>query len=930
MNVLITADIHLGEWERYNHPTNPRIEQFQKLSKRYIEIAVENKCEELWIAGDFLRVPTNRSVILHDLKEFLRPLSNHFKKIRYILGQHDINSKEDEIDIKDTIITIFDFDNFEYCNRKVFEFGNTEVAFMDWSPSQSLEWLDHKVDILIAHYTKMVIAKYSQKIDETKFDLCIHGDIHNDKVIDKFVSVCVPFQHDMNCIEEGSCIVLDCRTKKWKRIKTDPDHTRFLRMRYTDDILKEGFETPLLYNVYKGAKVKNQNGGFVDIPNWGDIEKLIESLVEANNFQAIHHEIKAKCVSYSELDFNFQLKSIKIHGFRSVVDFELDFDEKDRIVLLGKNGTGKSSIIRALKSVFKRSIEVNREQSKFTKSVSVTVTLLYQNRLFEITKGKTWGLKIDGVVQPYNKQLDFEKDLPNKLPFFDYPDLFFITSDVQNLASQFKPDRRIELISKFYRLDRVDAYSETANSLKKDLDEKSTSINDSLNSAKGFLESIQNRLEELKDISEVDIDELKEIANGYAKLREDYDNFQEWKSNHEKLVGKKEQLERILKTYEARLNPEEGIEDIVNQIKVIEDEIAKINEQEAIFNKRWRRLTEIIPIKNQLYNKGVELKKQHDFLTQGTCSYCGAKLSVGLAAQKVNELESEMQELKENYTTIYDEYLSYTEEERAANYFENRDKKLKSELRVKKETLDFYTNKKIQYEVAREQFDVETGNLKALDNEILKHESEKPEQIVLPPNLQDLMFEVNTKINRYESYLNELKKRDEKIREIESIEAKMGDILVKSNAYSAYSQFMSRTGTVYEEILKNLAEAFTELDFQYKVESKMYGGNPKLYFNCFYKVRNSYMPYDNLSDGQKTICDLDFFNRLFSVNVGVLVLDETLRHLDAENYIRAGELIESMNVNTVLISTHDTNYTFYTKRILLELDSEGKTESKII
>jgi len=111
------------------------------------------------------------------------------------------------------------------------------------------------------------------------------------------------------------------------------------------------------------------------------------------------------------------------------------------------------------------------------------------------------------------------------------------------------------------------------------------------------------------------------------------------------------------------------------------------------------------------------------------------------------------------------------------------------------------------------------------------------------------------------------------------------------------------------------------LEFEYSLKST---------FDTYFKVRNKWRVYDTLSDGQKQLCDLDFLNRIFSVRIGLLVLDEYFRHLDEKNFPKCIDILTNMNVNTILISTHDPNLTQYTKRILLELSPDGETISKVL
>jgi DNA repair exonuclease SbcCD ATPase subunit len=288
-----------------------------------------------------------------------------------------------------------------------------------------------------------------------------------------------------------------------------------------------------------------------------------------------------------------------------------------------------------------------------------------------------------------------------------------------------------------------------------------------------------------------------------------------------------------------------------------------------------------------------------------------------------------MLEIKNSYIPIYDEYNSYPEEERTPKYFENEAKKLKKELGNKKDELLIFTTKKTQYDIAKEHFDIESKNLEMLKIEISKRELEKPEEIKLPMNLSELEVEVTSKINNYEIYLNEQNKEKEKLDEIENLEAEIKELQLKSDYYLKYMRLMSRTGNVYEEILKKLAEIFSESDFKYEVQVGESAGNRYIVFNAYYKVKDKYRIYERLSDGQKTVCDLDFLNKLFSVKVGTLVLDEHLKHLDEDNLQKASDILSRMNVNSIVISTHDTNYSQYTKKVLLELNPQGQTEYQI-
>ena len=162
--------------------------QFDKLADRLLELKSENDCEEIWILGDFLRVPNSKQRVNNRLRKFIQKLCDNTSKVRFILGNHDTESKSSTQELDDSVLGMTTIiPNFIYEDHHIEHFDGHTFAFMNWYPDQNLEWIADKVDVMLGHYTKSNL--FGQDIDESKFDLMIHGDIHNDQVIGKFVSV---------------------------------------------------------------------------------------------------------------------------------------------------------------------------------------------------------------------------------------------------------------------------------------------------------------------------------------------------------------------------------------------------------------------------------------------------------------------------------------------------------------------------------------------------------------------------------------------------------------------------------------------------------------------------------------------------------------------------------------------------------------------
>ena len=322
MKWLLVADLHIADYSDYNYSEGFRLNQFIKLAHRICELADLNDCESLVIAGDLVDAPTMNPVVLHVVQEVIDIFKSKFNKVYYILGQHDLATKSKTQDKKYTSVSLFEDTSgkLEYMHQRQLNVNGCKVGFQNWTKDQDTSWIDGHLDFLIGHYTKSEM--FGQEIDESKFDYMIHGDIHNDQEIGKFISIGNPIQKDLGSLDNGSAIVLDLDNKSFKRIRIDEDHSRFLRMSYVHDQSKEGFVSPIQYNVYKPI-VRNEITKSRKL-EWQEVTELVTKCVTEANLLDIHEICKTSCIPYKDIEFNFKLKYLKIHGYRSIMDFYMN------------------------------------------------------------------------------------------------------------------------------------------------------------------------------------------------------------------------------------------------------------------------------------------------------------------------------------------------------------------------------------------------------------------------------------------------------------------------------------------------------------------------------------------------------------------------------------------------------------------------------
>ena len=121
------------------------------------------------------------------------------------------------------------------------------------------------------------------------------------------------------------------------------------------------------------------------------------------------------------------------------------------------------------------------------------------------------------------------------------------------------------------------------------------------------------------------------------------------------------------------------------------------------------------------------------------------------------------------------------------------------------------------------------------------------------------------------------------------------------------------TGSIVKSVFLTVAELLTEDKFVVRTVKTLKNGDTRIDFDVDYKVGNLLIPYQNLSGGQKVIVDIFFMSKLFKMSgqVGLLMLDETLKDLDVDNLERAVRILREAPISTILLVTHVESFNFY-------------------
>lgn len=584
---MLISDIHLRDYHRFNKYGGQRLDSFPEYARDVVKIGKKKGITTLICGGDIIDKNTLTPKEMHSLFEMFFILAKQFR-IYSVVGNHDARSKKG-INKEDTVITLLEsIDGITFHHQEVLDICGRRVAFENWMPEYTLDWLKEKPDMYISHatidYDQTGLYGMDTTPFEDKFDYGFFGDIHVNRQLGNFISIGNTKQESLSDRHQGGVMILDMETMKYERVPIDPKHEKYLHLVQTTDEDEEGwvdFEgKSMVYRVYRPEKVKGEAVEFT-LPEVTDIEAKLEAIMKELGLIDLHEDIKSE-TNYNPIDFNFNLTKLLVYNYRSIDFYSLDF--KEDYLITGHNGSGKSTLIMALfraligDKFLKKDIKFGEDSCK------LVLHLVYQKIEYIITRGTAtgvYGLSVDGVELKYNTKAEFEKDVFVHLPFLEYHESFFFNYWDTELLGSMKLDRRFDLLAKYYRLDALANYNDIATIRHKELKRKIKLIQDELGTNTILRDSkkleVETLLEELKDNLDLSqcntlidtYDKCKLIKSETASIKESLDllgkelskleyDFKVLESNLELQSNSidtdltKEELEKLISDYETR------------------------------------------------------------------------------------------------------------------------------------------------------------------------------------------------------------------------------------------------------------------------------------------------------------------------------------------------------------------------------------------
>jgi DNA repair exonuclease SbcCD ATPase subunit len=658
---MLISDIHLRDYHRYNKYPHERLDSFVKLAEDIVKIGKKNSITTLLIGGDIVDKNTLSPLELHALFKMFTILADQFR-IYSIIGNHDAKSKS-SIAVSDTVITLLtEIEGISFHHQEILSIGGRTIAFENWMPEYDLSWIEEPTDLYISHatidYDNTGFYGMDTSVFKDKFTLGVFGDIHVTRQIDNLVSIGNTKQESLSDKAQGGVMIMDLTDLSYERVPIDPENKKYLKLEKTQDQDLAGWKDKdgdsMVYYVYQPKKIAGKTVDF-KVPLTTDIESTTSAIMKKTNLLELHKDIKSES-SYSPVDFNFQLKYLKVKNFRSIANYVLDFN-KDYMIH-GSNGTGKSSLLTALfyslvgKKTLKSQIRIGE------KSCNLEVSLTYQGIDYVIIRGtdaKDFGLIVGGRRLKFNSKLEFERAVYEYLPFLNYHESFLFNSWDTELLGSLKIDKRYDLLSKYYRLDSLSRYNDISSLRLKAKKKELKTILDNIAILKAVKESREKDLEDLlsdlegKMSKEEVVIKLKEaeesnlIEKDLKEVNAKWDETISTIEDHTLLI---EAQRTLLGSLESTLNISKSQEELNRDIG------DRISYEET--SSRIAKGTEFI----KSLSKNIEDSKKDIEVIEAKVNSLGVSTLKEIPEELLSNLESVKSKLTDYRTSYFQEYAN--------------------------------------------------------------------------------------------------------------------------------------------------------------------------------------------------------------------------------------------------------------------------------
>lgn len=912
MKILLSSDIHIGDYKTYNPEPNFRLNQFLKL-KQFIEDLVTSKnIDEFWIAGDLLQVAQSTPPVMNVVKTFLSDISKKCP-IRMILGNHDVIVRSDKTDISEynnyTLVSLLDLiPNVFIYNNDLVKIGSKTVYFHSWNPSNTVPNRSKDADYLVCHGdVHSSLSPFAPEfIDTTGYKKVFAGHIHIFKEIKNIVSLGVPLMHSFSDNPDIGVCILDTEDDSIERVSTKG---LFLEFKYTktESELLEGNITGTENPVVVRLDPKVQNTEKVDISKISispeEMLKEFSKNLTKDSLKILNTVVSKVFDNNLVPDLRVKFKTLKAQNFLSIRDIDFNFDNFNGLtVIKGDIGSGKSTLFNLLEfMLFGRlpGYAKNDFSSVFKGKFKGTLELEYKGINYVITRTlSSLEYTKNSIPQESNRKTDLQKQLEEDLVFLKFFNIIYIKQTSTGIFSDMSDTSRVSFLSNLIGLNTIKNWTslldnevENLKDVLKEKEEQRTVLDTKKQVLEVFNEQNKDIILRDKEATESKIEELNNNINSLNLIKE---------QNNSKITDIKVELTKLSTDFNLNLSKTEKLNSIVSNIKTLKEEIKEkelykeqleqnvkdldvpvLNEESPeLDNHKIQELETLIKCtQSQINSKTVSLglaKEKLDSLLNHpeVCPQCGQKWCVKDTKIKAKDLEEKIKTLEDSINTLESEKNIYLV--RKQNVYDS----FNSKMGLFKTQKEKYNNKLKEYNQNLETIE----KIKTIESYI---ENNKNKINNLKQDLNELKDDSSLK--KFLKVQDDMFVLDQKTQKTEMLELIKEANELKDKNSSLDSEIKDISHSVFE-LTMELGRIDSDNATYFKVQDNL--KNIEEYNNELYKINKELDKTNNM------IQELSKFNSKVLSDKGLLVaslLQKVAKYLNTDESLKVETTQELQN-----------------------------------
>ena len=943
--ILAIADIHLHDYPQRNSFQFQRLYQGSRIvAQNIIEVGKKEGANYIAICGDLIEKSIIRPYVMAEAYNFLHTIMSEFKEGWIIWGNHDIDAKSSDQVMTDSCLALFLPPNLKYMHQQQIELEGKKIGFNNWQPEFNLEWVKGELDMLFTHaricYKEDSDLYQSQYLDESKFKIAFCGDIHRPGQLGKYVSIGIPQRCKMSDGEKSTGVLIDLPTGDWKWVDLNPNDN-LMKFQYVTVPEQEGWnETFKTWNIYKPSTDKMIDPtANIKVSGWEKIESLVNDAITKAGLVEVHQQVLSSIpnLDAGEVDFNFTPVRFYCKNWRSIDEVEMFFEEGDKILIVGENGSGKSSLLSAIKYAFcdVRSTSGLSSLKPFiqfgTKDCLTEVEFMYQGNRCKLRRGtKEYGLWINEEPMKYNSKADFEADARRRFPFIEYMEVMIHDQDHNQFIGSLTGERLAEIISKAFKLDRIDTYNDAASILLTQLQKGAAEWESKIGESKKVLGFIDSKLASivLPSKTKEELESEKKVMVELQRKNQAWNSFVSTSSRLQAGIESKEhEKTELLEKKRAQREP-----------SIIENEITALKGE---ISGKQGRLVELGGLKNaikvkeselsRIISDGKNLRSEFTAIDPTRVSVCPTcRQQITPSPETIEALKTKKEEIGKKLEEKLAEYgVVNAELEKMKSDFGNSDTEISN---INSEI------GRLNGEITKRMSEIREGNetngkLERIERELTEWKTQlanlgAPEKVELPTDFMEKMSNLESGLSSWNLWESGMKDKEEQEKKVAAYEKEVEGNREQQEKLKSYIKLTGPTGVIYEEVMKKLVAQFNDNTVSYEVNVREFRKKDHLTLVPQFFNNGNWVSYEACSGGQKTVLDIHFLSKIIN-RIGILILDEFLKHLDPSNHDLCLDMIQGMSIGCTFISSHmESIAAFNNKTCSLSLNQSGLTQMK--